>query len=98
MSKTNLLLQASTLPDAWRSLVIGKAANANIKILRMDDNAYPNETHEYVEALLVLDGQLNLDIHDEIISVTRGEVFLVPAGVPHAVAPGSHGVLVIIDP
>jgi len=24
-------------------------------------------------------------------------VFIVPAGVPHAVAPGSHGTLVIID-
>jgi quercetin dioxygenase-like cupin family protein len=63
----------------------------------MDDRAYPNETHAFAEALLVLEGQMNLELQDEIISIKRGEVFIVPAGTPHAVAPGSHGTLVIID-
>jgi quercetin dioxygenase-like cupin family protein len=64
----------------------------------MDDRAYPNETHEFAEALLVLEGQMNLELQNEIISVKHGEVFIVPAGISHAVAPGSHGTLVIIDP
>jgi quercetin dioxygenase-like cupin family protein len=97
MSKTNLLLQSSSLPDAWRSVIVGRAANANVKVLRMDDRAYPNETHDFDEALLVLDGQMNLEIDGQVLSVRRGEVFIVPAGLPHAVAPGSHGALVIID-
>lgn len=97
MNKTNLLRMASSLPDAWRSTVIGKAAGANVKVLRMDDQAYPSETHEFDEALLVLDGQMNLEIDSQILSVRQGEVFIVPAGAPHAVAPGSHGTLVIID-
>jgi quercetin dioxygenase-like cupin family protein len=63
----------------------------------MDGRAYPNETHEFAEALLVLEGQMNLELQDKVISVNHGEVFIVPAGVPHAVAPGSHGTLVIID-
>lgn len=97
MSKTNLLLQSSALPDAWRSIIVGRAAGANVKVLRMDDRAYPNETHEFDEALLVLDGQMNLEINNQVLSVRRGEIFIVPAGLPHAVAPGSHGTLVIID-
>ena len=97
MTKTNLLQQASQLSDAWCSVVIGQAASANVKVLRMDDRAYPSETHEFAEALLVLDGQMNLDVQGELICVKRGEVFIVPAGVPHAVAQGSQGTLVIID-
>jgi mannose-6-phosphate isomerase-like protein (cupin superfamily) len=97
MNKSNLLLQASQLSGPWRSVVIGQAAGANVKVLRMDDRAYPNETHEFAEALLVLEGQMNLELQDKIISVKHGEVFIVPAGIPHAVAPGSHGTLVIID-
>jgi quercetin dioxygenase-like cupin family protein len=97
MSKTNLLLQAAVLPGAWQSIVIGQAANSNIKVIRMDAGAYPSETHEFAEALLVIDGQMNLEIQNEVVSVMRGEVFIVPAGVPHAVVEGSHGVLVIID-
>lgn len=82
---------------AWKSTVIGKAAGANIKVLRMDASSYQSETHEFAEALLVLEGQMNLDIEGNTIAVEAGEVFIVPAGIPHAVAAGSHGTLVIID-
>lgn len=97
MHKTNLLVEARALPHAWRSVVVGRAADANVKVLRMDDQAYPSETHDFDEALLVLDGTMKLQIGDEIVSVGQGEVVVVPAGLAHAVAPGSHGTLLIID-
>jgi quercetin dioxygenase-like cupin family protein len=95
--KTNLIDAAQALPTAWRSTVLGQAAGANVKVLRMDAAAYPDEWHDFDEALLVLDGQMNLDIRGQRVEVSAGEMFIVPAGVPHAVAPGSHGTLVIID-
>ncbi|MBF9267189.1 cupin domain-containing protein [Paracidovorax cattleyae] len=95
--KIDLLAQARDLPAAWRSRVVGRAANANGKIVRMDDAAYPDEIHDFDEALLVLEGRMNLYLQGRRIEVGAGEVFIVPAGVPHAVAPGSHGTLVIID-
>jgi mannose-6-phosphate isomerase-like protein (cupin superfamily) len=97
MSKINLASLASQLPRAWNSTVVGQAAGANLKVLRMDEAAYPDESHDFDEALLVLDGRMRLDLQGQITEVNAGEVFLVPAGVPHAVAPGSHGTLVIID-
>jgi quercetin dioxygenase-like cupin family protein len=97
MDKTNLLRRSAELTEAWRSVVVGQAAGANVKVLRMDGTAYPNEVHEFDEALLVLEGTMNLEIDNQVVSVRRGEVFIVPAGVPHAVAPGSDGTLVIID-
>lgn len=97
MNKIDLLRKSSTLAQAWRSVVVGRAAGANVKVLRMDDVAYPDETHDFDEALLVLDGTMNLDVDGQVLSVGQGEVVIVPAGVSHAVAPGSHGTLVIID-
>ncbi|WP_077034277.1 cupin domain-containing protein [Pelomonas sp. KK5] len=97
MSKTNLLLQAAELPAAWRSVIVGRAAHANLKVLRMDERTYPDETHDFDEALVVLDGQMNLEIDSQVVQVRQGEVFIVPAGQPHAVAAGSHGTLLIID-
>ena len=38
-----------------------------------------------------------LDIGGDLVRVGPGELYVVPAGVPHAVAPGSHGTLVILD-
>jgi mannose-6-phosphate isomerase-like protein (cupin superfamily) len=95
--KINCLQRAASLGTAWRSTVVGQAAGANFKVLRMDAQAYPNESHEFDEALLVLDGQMNLSIQGQIVEVAAREVFIVPAGVPHAVAPGSFETLVIID-
>lgn len=97
MIKTDLLHRSSELPDVWRSVVVGRVANSNLKVLRMDGAAYPDETHDFDEGLLVLEGQMNLQIGNEVVPVRGGEVFIVPAGVPHAVAPGSHGTLVIVD-
>jgi len=63
----------------------------------MDGAPYPDESHDYPEGLLVVDGQLNLTVGAEKITVRAGEIFVVPVGVAHTVAPGSIGTLVIFD-
>ncbi len=97
MPKIHLISTANQLPSAWASAIVGQAAGSNVKVLRMDGAAYPDESHDFDEALLVLDGCMRLDLQGQVTEVNAGEVFIVPAGVPHAVAPGSHGTLVIID-
>ncbi|MCV2360024.1 cupin domain-containing protein [Paucibacter sp. TC2R-5] len=97
MSMIDLAAAAADLPQAWRSQILGRVGGAKFKVLRMDGSAYPDEIHDFDEALLVLDGQMNLAFADQVIAVPAGSVYLVPAGQAHAVAPGSHGTLVIID-
>lgn len=86
------------LPQAWRSTILGQAAGANVKVLRMDGQAYPDEMHSYDEALMVLDGVMHLLVDGATVSVNAGQMVIVPAGIAHGVAPGSHGTLVIVDP
>lgn len=95
MSPVNL--KSAAAPEAWKSRVLAQVGNANLKVMRMDDAPYPAESHGYTEGLLVVDGCLNLTIGPDAIVVRAGELFLVPAGVAHAVAPGSNGTLVVFD-
>ncbi|MBK5536811.1 cupin domain-containing protein [Pseudomonas sp. TH05] len=88
---------ASQLPGTWRSQVLGQVGPARIKVLRMDPQAYIEETHDYNEGLLVTSGCLQLTVAGEPVTVEAGQMYLVEAGVPHAVLAGSHGTLVIID-
>ncbi|SFN33212.1 cupin domain-containing protein [Dokdonella immobilis] len=83
--------------DAWKSIILARVGGAQLKVMRMDAAPYPDETHDYPEGLLVVDGQLNLTLGDASVTVRAGEVFIVPVGVAHAVAAGSHGTLVIFD-
>lgn len=97
MSKTNLRALSNMLPETWRSKIVGLAAGANIKVLRMDGTTSNEGPHTYAEGLLVLDGELKLGISGEVVTVSAGEIYIVPANTPHTVAAGSHGTLVIID-
>jgi quercetin dioxygenase-like cupin family protein len=93
----NLNAEAEALPRAWSSRVLERFGGANFKVLRMDGTTYPAEVHDYAEGLLVIDGELRLRIHDQAVTVSRGELYVVPAGVPHSVDAGSAGTLVILD-
>ncbi|TFW10172.1 cupin domain-containing protein [Oxalobacteraceae bacterium OM1] len=93
----NLRETAAQLPLPWKSTIVGSASGANLKVLRMDGRTYAPEAHEYAEALIVLDGCMNLSIEDRMVAVKAGEMFLVPSRVLHGVADGSHGTLLIVD-
>jgi quercetin dioxygenase-like cupin family protein len=97
MSLYNLDALAADLPEAWRSRVIARIGEANLKVARMDSLPLDAETHPYAEGLLVIDGQLNLQLAGQPLTVRRGELYVVPAGLPHAVAAGSSGTLLIVD-
>ncbi|MGU9856057.1 cupin domain-containing protein [Pseudomonas sp. LF245] len=88
---------AEQLPESWKSTRLGQVGPAHIKVLRMDAQAYEEETHAYNEGLLVISGQLLLNLADQVIRVEAGQMYLVEAGVAHGVLAGSHGTLVIID-
>jgi quercetin dioxygenase-like cupin family protein len=82
---------------AWQSRLLGQVGPARLKLLRMDAAPYPEEVHDFTEALLVLEGVLRLRIGGEMKLVEAGQLCLVPAGVPHAVDTGSAGALLILD-
>ncbi|MDP3855319.1 cupin domain-containing protein [Phenylobacterium sp.] len=97
MALIDLARVAKGLPEAWRSSVVAEIGQARLRVSRMDGSAYPGETHDYREGLLVLEGEMLLSVAGELVAVRTGEVYVVEPGVAHAVAPGSHGVLVIFE-
>lgn len=97
MAVIDLPRVAAQLDQAWRSKRIAGIGDANLKLTRMDAHAYPSETHDYTEVLLVLDGELHLELAGEPVTVRAGQLCVVPAGVSHAVIAGSRGTLLIVD-
>ncbi|MGW2253167.1 cupin domain-containing protein [Kitasatospora sp. NPDC001660] len=93
----NLVDAASSLPEAWRSEVLAEVGTAAVKVLRMDGRALPPEVHAAAEALLVVEGRLELLVDGVELSVGAGELYRVPAGAVHAVRPGSGGTLLIVE-
>jgi len=88
---------AEGLAQAWSSAVLAQVGTADVKVLRMDALPLAEEVHEADEVLLVLDGCLELDVDGVVVPVRTGELVVVPAGTVHAVRPGSHGTLLIVE-
>lgn len=94
----NLVEEAATLPDAWRSRVLGQTGGANLKVIRMDKDGIAYESHSaFQEALLVIEGQMTLDVEGELFEMGPGDFHLVPAGKRHRVLEGSYGTLFLVD-
>ncbi|MFJ1705714.1 cupin domain-containing protein [Kitasatospora sp. NPDC088346] len=97
MHAIDLVGTADGLPRAWRSRPLGRVGTAAVKVLRMDELPVGEERHAAAEALLVLDGRLELTVDGHPVSVGPGGLFLVPPGTAHAVRPGSRGTLVVVE-
>ncbi|MEU1819244.1 cupin domain-containing protein [Streptomyces roseifaciens] len=97
MTTINVNDTAAALQREWNSLVLGHVGPACIKVLRMNELPLEEESHDAAEALLVLEGRLELDVAGEPVPVEAGGLYVIPAGTPHAVRPGSHGTLVIVE-
>ncbi|WP_327678378.1 cupin domain-containing protein [Kitasatospora sp. NBC_00458] len=98
MSQVDLFRTAGALPQAWSSHALGDVGTARVKVLRMDGTPVPEEAHGGAEALVVLDGRLELTVEGADLSVGPGELYLVPAGARHTVREGSRGTLLIVEP
>ncbi|WP_406065910.1 cupin domain-containing protein [Streptomyces sp. NBC_01077] len=88
---------AAELPGGWSSFVLGQVGSTELKVLRMDGRVLEAESHDAAEALMVMDGALHLMAGGIEVEVRAGEMYIVAAGVEHAVLPGSRGTLVIIE-
>jgi quercetin dioxygenase-like cupin family protein len=88
---------AAELPEAWSSLLLGRVGGTGVKVLRMDGRPSEPESHDTAEALLVVDGTLRLAADGVDLELRAGEMYMVEAGVVHAVRPGSRGTLVIVE-
>ncbi|MEE1782570.1 cupin domain-containing protein [Streptomyces sp. SP17BM10] len=93
----NLVHTASSLPGAWESAVLAEVGTAAVKVLRMDGRPLPPEAHATAEALVVVDGRLELVVDGEDFTIESGELCRIPGGAVHAVRPGSRGTLLIIE-
>ena len=91
MTAWNLPSTAALLPHGWRSRILSRIAGANLKLIRMDEGG------EFDEALLVVDGRMELEVDGHVIGLEAGDFYVVPAGMSHRVLPGSRGTLFLID-
>lgn len=93
----NLIARARTLAIDTDHVVRQTDSVTQLLLRLGDDQSYPAEQHDqHQETLLVLEGQVVLELNSEVISLITGDQITIPAGVPHRFLPESEGSLTVL--
>lgn len=94
---TNLVETSRGLEQTWESHVVERVGPAYLKVMRMDELPGEDDIHPEPEALLVVDGRLEILIGDRAVAAEPGDLVVVPGNTVHRVLPGSSGTLFLVN-
>ena len=94
----NFSQKFALLDEAWQPRVIAEMNDYQFKLVRLQGDFIWHDHKDTDEAFIVLDGVLRIDFRDGAVSISAGEMFVVPKGVEHKPYAESEVSLLLIEP
>jgi mannose-6-phosphate isomerase-like protein (cupin superfamily) len=83
LDKVDLLAAAQALATAWVPGTVAAFNGHHVQVVRVED-AFDWHRHPQTDDLfLALDEPVQIDLRERTVTLERGELFVVPAGVEH---------------
>ena len=79
----NLPDKLDTFSDQWAPKVVASYNGNDICVVRVEGEFVWHSHADTDDFFLVLDGELEIELRDEIVTLGPGELFVVPRGVEH---------------
>ena len=79
----NFKKKFSLFSEQWSPKVIAKMNDLEFKLTKLQGDFIWHDHKETDEAFIVLDGTLRIDFRDGHVTLSEGEMFVVPKGVEH---------------
>jgi mannose-6-phosphate isomerase-like protein (cupin superfamily) len=100
MSRTpvNFQQKFGLLSEQWKPKVVAEMNDYQFKIVRLEGDFVWHNHKETDETFIVLEGTLRIDLRDGAVSLSAGEMFVVPKGVEHKPYAEREVKLLLIEP
>ena len=83
IKKVSISKKMSLFEDLWNPRIVGELNGQYIKIVKAL-GIFEWHKHEHEdEMFLVIQGNFNMELRDETISINQGEFIIIPKGVEH---------------
>jgi len=79
----DLLDKCRLLTEAWQPRVVAELNDYQLKVVQVRGDFVWHEHPDTDEAFLVLEGALRIDLEEESVRLTKGQLFVVPRGMRH---------------
>lgn len=84
--------------EQWSPKVIAELNNNQFKIVKIEGDFVWHDHQDTDEAFIVLEGQLRIDFRDGSVTISAGEMYVVPKGVEHKPFAEKEVKMLLIEP
>ena len=97
--KVNLAEKLASFSDHWAPRIVARYNDNEVRLVRVDGEFIWHQHDDTDELFLVIEGVLEIELRDRLVTLGSGEMFVVPRGTEHRPA-ARHGEvkLLLIDP
>jgi mannose-6-phosphate isomerase-like protein (cupin superfamily) len=88
---------AAELAELWSPRVIAEVDDHFVKVARVRGSMPWHDHADEDELFYVLDGALTIEMRDRTVELAAGELFVVPAGVPHRPAAAEDCLIMLFE-
>ena len=83
MHKVNLQDKLAKITQNWTPHIVGELNDQYVKLAKLEGEYVWHQHAEEDEMFLVLAGTLAIHLRDSVVTLSAGEMFIVPHGVEH---------------
>ena len=94
----NFAEKLSRFDDHWKPRVVAEMNDYQFKIVKILGDFLWHDHPDTDETFIVLDGQLRIDMRDGFVTLSAGEMFVVPKGTEHKPFAEREVKLLLIEP
>ena len=94
----NLKNKFKLFSDQWQPKVVAEMNDYQFKLARIEGEFVWHKHQDTDETFIVLEGELSIEFRDGRVTLSAGEMFIVPKGVEHRPVAKSEVKIILIEP
>tara|TARA_B100001029_G_scaffold41251_1_gene32152 strand:+ start:109 stop:477 length:369 start_codon:yes stop_codon:yes gene_type:complete len=98
MKKINLKEKLSKFSDYWAPKVIAEMNDYQFKLVKIEGDFDWHSHKSTDEVFIVIKGHMRIDFRDDVVSLSKGEMIVVPKGVEHKPYAEHECEIMVIEP
>tara|TARA_R110000772_G_scaffold19822_5_gene55206 strand:+ start:55 stop:444 length:390 start_codon:yes stop_codon:yes gene_type:complete len=84
--------------DHWSPRVIAEMNDYQFKLVKVEGEFVWHNHPDTDEVFIVIEGELNIELPDGVITLSSGELFVIPKGIEHKPVANKECKIMIIEP
>ncbi len=94
----DLLDKVSRIPGHWQPHIVAEMNDYQFKVVKIAGDFVWHTHHDTDEAFIVLEGVLRIELRDQVLELSAGQMAVVPKGVEHKTSAAAEAKLLLIEP